>query len=164
MSNYYGGKKETDLVASTTFDFVRVIKDSASRRITLTNFVAAIKQPLIDIGFLTTSNLPVSVVNTRVYRETATNQALLITDDVLGVDTSSGNVTINLLLATDAFDVSTSKGQMFTIKNVTDDANKVVVNTSGGDLIEGTADIELQSGSFPYINLMAKSTTEWILV
>lgn len=162
--SYNGGKKETNLVASTTFDFVRVIKDQASRRITLTNFVAAIKQALIDIGFLTSDDLPVTVSQRRAYKEVNSNYGLTTSESVLGVDTSGSDVTINLMLASTVFDATGSTGQVFLIKNVTSDSNKVTISAPGGDLIEGNAFIELDGIDFPFVSIMPNSLTTWIIL
>ena len=167
MSHYDGGKKETNLVASSTFDFVRVIADRASRRISLLNFVAAIKQALINIGFLTTDDLPVAVSQLRFYTEKTSNYGLLTTDSVLGVDSTGADVDINLMLATDVFDVPTAKGQLFTINNIGTGGNQVTINTNGSDLIifdgsGGQASLILEDGAF--VTIYAKSTTRWILI
>jgi hypothetical protein len=164
MGHYNGGKKETSLASSTTFDFVRVIKDSASRRISITNFVAAIESYLIALGFLTTDDLPVSVSQTRLYAEKTNNYGLQLTDSVIGVDTTSGDVSVNLMTATSAWVAASNKAQYFTIKNITSDTNKVIINANGSDLIDGFASIELDSTSQPFITLMAISTTKWILI
>lgn len=157
-------KQESLLSTVTDFDFVRVLNDSASRKITKTNFGSAIKSTLIALGFITTDDLPVSVSQERVYREVTSNDALLSTDSVLGVDTALGDVTINLMTATSVWDAINKKGRFFTIKNVTDDTNKVIVNANGSDLIDGEAFIELDSLDFPYITLMVKDTTNWIVL
>lgn len=157
-------KQESLLTSVTDFDFIRVLKDSASRKINKSNFGVAIKQTLIDNGFLTSDDLPVAVSQLRAYREVTTNSALLATDSVLGVDTTSGNVTINLMTATSVWDAANTKGQYFTIKNVSSDSNKVIVNANGSDLIDGNASLELDSTDYPFITIMSKSTTEWILL
>jgi hypothetical protein len=164
MSHYNGGKKETNLASSTTFDFVRVIKDSASRRISITNFVSAIESYLIALGFLTTDDLPVAVSQLRLYVEKTNNYGLQLTDSVVGVDTSGGDVNINLMTATSAWTTASTKGQYFTIKNTTSDSNKVVINANGSDLIDGNANIELDSTDYPFITIMAISTTKWVLI
>ena len=163
MNGNYG-RSEVNLPKVTTFEWVRVLKDGASRIINKVNFVSDIASDLISYGFLTTASLPVSVSQIRPYREIVAGTTLLITDSVLGVDSTSGNIGVNLLLASEAYNTTTLAGQSFTIKNVSSDANKVTISSSGSDLIDGYASIELDSTDQPFITIMAISNNRWILV
>lgn len=163
MSHNNGyGQKETNLPKDLDFDLVRTIKDGASRLTTKLNFGAALEQTLINLGFLTSANLPVAVSQIRFYREESGNTSLLLTDSVLGVDTTAGTFGVNMLLANTAFDASTSKGQSFTIKNEGTGGNILSINTSGGDLIEGEASFDIADGVT--VTIFAKSLTAWILI
>lgn len=164
MSHSGYGRNETNLPKVTTFEWVRVLKDGASRIISKLNFVKDIKNDLISEGFLTSDSLPVAVSQLRVYAEKSNNYGLQLTDSVIGVDTSGGNVDINLMTATNAWDSVNNKGQYFTIKNITSDSNKVNINTNGSDLIDGFASIELDSTDQPFVTIMAVGTTKWILI
>lgn len=158
------GRNETNLPKVTTFEWIRVLKDGASRIINKANFVSDLAADLISYGFITSDDLPVAVSQLMKYTGVSNNYNLLVADSVVGVDTSSGNVGVNLLTATSVFDGATSKGQKFTIKNVTSDGNKVTINTNGSDLIDGNAVIELDSTDYPSITFMANSSTTWIII
>lgn len=68
------------------------------------------------------------------------------------------------MTATSAWTAASTKGQYFTIKNTTSDSNKVIINANGSDLIDGFASIELDSTDQPFVTIMAKSTTKWVLI
>lgn len=159
-----GGQKETNLLKGLDYTEIRIIDNRSSKVITKEKFASASKQSWIDEGFLTSDDLPVAVSQLRFYREVTAVTGLTLSDSVIGADTSSNDVTINLVTATSAFDGATNKGQFFTVKNITSDAFKVTIATNGGDLIDGEASLDLTGTAFPTITFMANSATTWIVI
>lgn len=162
MGHSHGGKQENNLITAPTFDFIRTLLGQASRKTTKTDFVTEMTQLFIDAGFLTAANLPVEVSQIRLYREESGNTNLVITDSVVGMESTSAGIGINLVSVASAFDVPTSKGQAFTISNIGTGGNLVSITTNGSDLINGQADIDIADGVS--VTIFAKSITDWILI
>lgn len=139
------GRKESALTANTTMsasDFVRVVADSASRLMTVTNFAAVLQSPLEALGFLTSSSITSGIANKQLITNIATNYALLDTDSVVLGDVTGGDVTINLMQAAAVWDGT--KGQVFTAKIKTPSGtNKIVIDPNGSELIDGAATFEV---------------------
>ena len=141
------GRKESELTSNTTMsvsDFIRIVADSASRLMTVTNFASVLEDPLIDLGFLTSDTISSGIVNKHKITRIATNYALLDTDDTILADVSAADLTINLMQAIAVWDASTSKGQVFTVKlELTSGSNKVIIDPNSSELIDGSATLEL---------------------
>jgi hypothetical protein len=145
--------KESNLLTQTTMatsDLVRIVSNQASRSINLANFATTIK-PLIG-----------NISQTRVIRTTATNYGPVAADDVILVDTASADVTINIPLASSMYDSGTSAGQLFTIKKIdSSSANKVIINRSGSDLIDGSTALNLIGSDRPFVNITTDGSNWW---
>jgi hypothetical protein len=75
-----------------------------------------------------------------VVRTTTVNDSLsVLGDNVLRVDTTSGNLTISLPTALGAWDATTGKGLRFDVKKVSNDVHTVTVSPAGADLVDGSA-------------------------
>ena len=133
--------KEEDLVTITSTDFtsvdyVRVLDGDLSRKITLGSFTDSIDPLLVTAGFIK------SVPSTDVVLTTqTTNYTMLVTDEVILVDTTAGNVIITLPAASGAGTATTTK--RYTIKKKTTDINKVSVVPSGVAVIDGAATLDI---------------------
>jgi hypothetical protein len=161
MGHGHGGTKESNLVTETSMsvnDFVRIIT-SGSRKITLSDFASSIEQPLIDLGFVNN----VQSVRIRDINNISSNYGLLLTDDVILVDSTSSDVTINLMLASTAYDATNNQGNSFTIKKIDSSAFNVILNTAGSDLIDGEPSLELQGIDRPYVHFVSDGSNWWTI-
>lgn len=155
----HGGNKETNLTVETSMrvnDFVRIVT-SGSRNITLANLLASSVDELKSLGFIT----DVVDVRLRGVINISSNYGLLLTDDIVLVDSTGGNVTINLMLASAAWNATDEQGYIFTIKKTDSSTNKVILNTSGGDLIDGEPSIELIGIDRPYVHFVSDGSNWW---
>lgn len=157
----HGGTKENNLTVQTSMelsDFVRIFT-SGSRKITLQNLLNSSVDGLKDLGFIT------DIVNVRLRDVTniSTNYGLLLTDDIVLVDTTSADVTINLMLASLAWNITDEQGYVFTIKKIDSSTNKVILNTAGGDLIDGEPSIELIGIDRPYVHFVSDGSNWWTI-
>lgn len=159
--------KENDFTSVTTIatnDFIRVLKDTSSRKMTKGNFVTDITQLLIDAGFLTSGTLPPTIASTRKIETFAVNHTLVLTDDVILMDATGGNRVVDLPLAADAFDVATDKGQRFTIKKIdVSVVNTVTIDPAGTDLIDGQVNIILQTAARPFVTIISDGSN-WFFI
>jgi hypothetical protein len=122
-----GTGKEIDLTKIDTIsgnDYVRVLKDGASRNITLTNFIAVLN-PLLN----STSSVVTSTTN---YLATASN-------DVILMDLTAGALAVTLPAG------SANEGVLIQVKKIDGTTNDLTVQTAGGN-IDGSATATL-SGS-----------------
>lgn len=152
MNHGHGGNKESNLVTETTMsanDFVRIIT-SGSRKITLQNFATAIF-PLLDVLNLNAANI----------KTITSNYGLILTDKVILSDSTSADLTVNLMTATAAFNVDTSQGSSFTVKKIDGSANKVIVSPPGSELIDGEPSIELIGIDRPFIHFISDGSNWW---
>jgi len=150
----HGGTKESNLVTETTMsesDFVRIIT-SGSRKITLKNLATAIF-PLLDVLNLNASNV----------KTISSNYGLLLTDDKILSDSTSADITVNLMTAASAFTVSTSQGASFTVKKIDSSANKVIVAPPGSELIDGEPSFELIGDDRPFITFISDGSNWWTI-
>lgn len=159
--------KENDFPAVTTIadnDFVRVLKDTSSRKMTKKNFVADIEQLLLDLGFLTDSTLPPTIASTRKIETFIVSHSLVLTDDVILMDATGENLVVDLPLASSAFDATDDKGQRFTIKKI-DASNTftVTIDPALGDLIDGNTAITLETDARPFVTIISDGTN-WSLI
>lgn len=157
----HGGNKETNLLVETSMsvnDFVRIVT-SGSRNITLANLLASSVDELKSLGFIT------DIVDVRLRDVTniSSNYGLLLTDDVVLVDSTGGDVTINLMLASAAWNATNEQGYVFTIKKTDSSSNKVILNTTGGDLIDGEPSIEMIGVDRPYVHFISDGSNWWTI-
>lgn len=161
MGNCHGGTKESNLTVQTTMsinDLVRIVT-SGSRNISLSNLLTASVDKLVDLGFITN----VDDVRLRTITDINSNYNLLITDDIVLVDASVADVGINLMLASDAFDIPLGKGYVFTIKKTDSSSNVVSIDPSGGDLVDGDATKFLIGSNNPYIHIVSDGSDWWTI-
>lgn len=143
MSNGRGREIDLTKVDSITGnDFVRVLKGSASRNISLTNLIDVLNSLL---------NRTVNVVTTTT-NYLATNQ-----NDVILVDVTAGDLTVTLP------DASGNNGLVLQVKKISTATNDVTVQTSGGN-IDGSPTVTLSGsgGAMPGIALVSDGTNWYI--
>lgn len=121
----------------TASDYVRVLDGNTSRKITLQEFTESIDPLLVAEGFIKTA--PSTDVAIRTVTANTTLDAE--TDQVILVDTTSGNVTVTLPAA-NLMGTGTT-GTRYTVKSKVNSGNKVTVATSGGALIDGAAFVDI---------------------
>lgn len=159
--------KENDFPKVTTIsdnDLVRVIKDASSRTMTKKNFVTDINQLLIDDGFLTSSTLPPTIASTRKIETFVVSHTLVLTDDVILMDATGGNLIVDLPLASSAFDATDDKGQRFTIKKIdASNVNIITIDPALGDLIDGNTTITLETDARPFVTIISDGTN-WFFI
>ncbi|MCP4340359.1 MAG: hypothetical protein GY799_16070, partial [Desulfobulbaceae bacterium] len=149
-----GGNRETELVTVTSIldsDFVRVINEDSSRKITLTNFTANQEQLLLDLGFITSSE----VTQTRQVLEVSSAYTLKTSDEIITVDASAADVTISLFVAALVYNPTTFQTKQYQIKRIDDDplSTKVTIIATGPDALDGDTTIEMIGGRKPFVNL-----------
>jgi hypothetical protein len=149
---------ETDFGAS---DYVRVLESGSSRKITTTNFADALDPLLVTLGFL--KSAAAAIVENRKVLTKNTNYNLVVTDSVLLIDTSAGDVGINLLTSVSAWDATTSAGQQFTIKKITTDVNKVTVTPAGVETIDGNTSYDLLGPNLTSITFISDGSNWHVL-
>jgi len=159
--------KEDNFTKVTTLgnnDLLRVIKDAASRTMTKANFVTDITELLIDAGFITSGTLPPTIASTRKIVTFVVNHSLVLTDDVILMDATGGDLVVDLPLASSAFDIPTDKGQRFTIKKIdTSVVNTVTIDPALGDLIDGQVNTILQTAARPFVTIISDGSN-WFLI
>lgn len=120
----------------TSSDFVRVLDGDSSRKVTLDSFIEA-STPLLEAeGFIRSTPDTDPVLRT-----ITANTTLVLGDGIINADTTAGNVTVNLMAASDVSDGSTTK--IYRIKKKSSDVNKVSVVPSGGATIDGASSLDL---------------------
>tara|TARA_R110000744_G_scaffold82357_1_gene161856 strand:- start:115 stop:576 length:462 start_codon:yes stop_codon:yes gene_type:complete len=135
--------KEDNLSISTTMstvsDWVRVIKDGISTRISPANFATVIESSLA------------SSVNKDIVREISSGQSFLSTDNTLLVDCTGGNVTVQLPNPSTVWDATNSKSVVMRIVQKISNSNSVTISQYNSEniYVNGAADttITLTSGS-----------------
>jgi len=161
--------KEADLTANTTMstsqDFARVVISGDSRKMTPTNFASVLEDPLVALGFLTSTTIGAGIANKHVVTNvTAAAHTLLITEDVILADVTGNSVTVNLVAAADAWDSANSKGQVFMVKktNIVS-SNVVTLDASGAETIDGNATHELASGGQAVVSIISDGSN-WHII
>lgn len=144
MSN--GTGREIDLTKVDSIsgsDYVRVVKDGASRIISLTNLVA-------DLNALINGTLSV-VTSTTNYLATSAN-------DVILMDVTSGGLAVTLPNA------AISEGVLIQIKKIDGSTNDVTVQAGGGN-IDGSATATLSGsgGARPGASFISDGSNWYIL-
>jgi len=168
MSSQDGRKRESQLVAETTTkdtDFLRVLVNDSSRKITQFNFATSIKQRLIDIGFLTNAT-----VGGGLYSRLAVDQFAVdhlidpLTEAVLLADLTAGvDRTFTLPAMSEVFDVTNGIGQSFTIKiAIPNGGTKVIVATTGSALIDSSATLDLTGPNLVFATFVPDGTDWWV--
>lgn len=149
--------KENQLVAITaadltTNDFVRVLDNQASRRITVGNFTEALDPLLVDLGFIKS----VDVVTTKLLTVSG-SYTMDGSVDIIACNTSVGDLTITLPLAAQAADISDSpvETKIFRIKKITGDINRVSIVPQGVSTIDGQTSIDIIGPELGYINIFS---------
>ncbi|MCP5017147.1 MAG: hypothetical protein GY938_18025, partial [Ketobacter sp.] len=138
--------REQELTKSTSFtssDFCRMIISGASRLITVPLFVDSLDAELVTQGFLKTGALPAGVEMNHVLAVKTTNYALTEDDDTILANCTSGDLTISLMTATSVYVSATTRGQSFIIKKTDASSNKVIIDASGTETIDGSETIEI---------------------
>ncbi len=169
MSSQDGRKRESQLVAETVTkdtDFLRVLVNDSSRKITQLNFVASIQQTLIDIGFLTDSTVGGGLYSRLSVDQfdvdhliDASTEAVLLADLTAGVDR-----TFTLPAMVDVYDVANGVGQSFTIKiAIPNGGTKIVVATTGSPLVDGSATIDLTGPNLVSATFVPDGTDWWVI-
>lgn len=154
MPNYAGTKEAnlpTPAVLAVT-DFVRVVIGAISAKISLTNFASQIS-PLIAAS-----------VSKNKIRSVTANSAILITDNSIFADSSSGNISLTLPSPASAFDTINSLSNSFTIAQQVHGGNSVTILPNSSEFIyDGAAQtsIVLSSGSSVTVET---DGTNWTIV
>lgn len=154
--------KESNFTKVTTLgnlDLIRVIFEGMSANITKSNFVKAIEQNLIDLGFSQTT-----ADQSRKVETFAASHSLVSTDNVILMDATAADRVVDLPTAASVYDSATDKSQRFTIKKI-DASNtfKVTVTPVGDELIDGEADVELLTDSRPFITIISDGSNWWLI-
>lgn len=154
--------RETELVtvpSILTTDFVRVINEDDSRKITLTNFTANQEQLLLDLGFITSAE----VTQTRSVLEVSSAYSLKTTDEIIQVDASVADVTISLFVSALVYNPTLLQTRQYQIKRIDDDplSTKVTIIATGPDSLDGDTTIEMIGGRKPFVNLYPAASNNW---
>ena len=111
--------KEANSTIATTMnsvtDYIRIIKDGMSQRMSPTNFATVISSALS------------SIVGTEKVREVSSGQSFLSTDNTLLVDSSGGNVQINLPNPSSVWNATDSKSNSIRIVQKVSGGNTVTI-------------------------------------
>ncbi len=145
---------ETDIGAN---DYVRVLDGDSSRKITTTDFADVLNPLLVAIGFLNSTGSGAGLDFHKVVTIT-TNYSVLATDNLILANTTAGVVGVTLPTAASSWTASSLVGQSFTIKRITDDANKVTVTPPGAELIDGNTAFDLVGPNRTSITVISDGT------
>ncbi len=137
--------KETNLTTVTSSDisgqdFVRVLDGQTSRKQTVDSFVETLDPLLVTAGFFK-GEAPTTTIEQRFIKAISFNYSVILTDSVILVDTTIGNLNISLPLAATFYDGIEFAGQQVTIKKTSTDNNKIVLLTTGSELIDGNTSV-----------------------
>ena len=108
---------------NTVSDYVRVIKDDISSRISVTNLVAVMNDSLI------------ALINKEKIREVSTSTSILSDDNTLLVDSSGGNRSYTLPDPATVWDATNSQSNVIRVVQKISGGNSVTVNPFGGEAI-----------------------------
>lgn len=89
-------------------------------------------------------------------RDISSNHNALATDEIIIVDASSGNVTINLL------PLSTLDKKIYTVKRIDNSGNTVTINPDGLETIDDQLTNQVV-GQFTSITFVT-GTTQWLII
>ena len=143
----------------TGVDYVRVVDNGSSRNIQATDFVTALTPLLVTAGFVTNTSSAVLInIKTK-----SSNYGLTVDDRVILVDTSGGNVSINLPTAASVWNSSSSTSQEFTVKRITTDVNYVSLIPNGSDLIDGNTSYNIVGPSLGSVTFISNGTNWYII-
>lgn len=138
-------------------------QNAATRVVTLTNYTDSQTDLLVNNGFINTNDLPAALINNRsVLTITGGLNIDFSIHDLVLADCSSTDIQVALPLASSAFDTANSQGKFFTLKKIDTTTNKVTVTTTGVDLIEGVATLELLGSDRPSVNIQSDGTGWWL--
>jgi len=146
----------SDLTGS---DYVRVVDDGSSRNITVTDFCTSITDILVGIGFVTNTSSAVLInIKTK-----SSNYGLTVDDRVILVNTSGGNVSINLPTAASVWNSTSSTSQEFTVKRITTDVNYVSLIPNGSDLVDGNTSYNIVGPALGSVTFVSDGTN-WHII
>ena len=149
-------KKEPNLVRVSSLqatDFVRVVTEngSSSRLVTVTNLAAALDS-LINVAD-----------NQNNVRQVSVSTTMLSTDEVLIVDCSGADRAVLMMESSDVYDATNDIGQAFFIKMINPGSNKLTINRSGSDTIDGETSVDLFGPDFIMVHIQSTGSG-WVFI
>ena len=145
--------KESDFQRQTSIgagDLVRIVSNGASRNIDGQNLADSILQ-LGTLG-----------ANLRKYTTVNGNYILGTTDDIVAIDTSTGDATATLPDPTVVVQAS-GTSPVYTIKKSDSSTNTLIVTSAGTAMIEGQMSIQLIGTERPYVSLVSDGQN-WLII
>ena len=116
-------------------DYVLLDTPSGQRRILRADFYTALENE----GFRKSPRMVVKAAQTAAYQ-------VLISDEIVQMDTTSGALTVTLPPAADMYDSDTGVSRLVVIKKVENSGNALTVEGNGSETVDGSANQAL-SGS-----------------
>ncbi len=152
---YSTGQKEPNLTRNTslsTSDYIRIVSNGLSRLISVSDMVTSLA-----------SLLTTSLVAVNKYRLVTSSTIVTTSDEVVAVDSTSGNLAVTLPNAADAWTASNSTGQSFIIKKFAADANNVTISGTAGQTIDGDTTYVLSGVSRPFVRVQSTGSS-WVII
>lgn len=107
-------------------------------------------------GWFDTADSPTEGLGIRVPRTETSDYTLVLTDDVLWCDTTSGPITVTMP------DVTDRAFKMFSVKKISTDGNAVTIISVDGDTFDGDANVVIPTPQNS-VNLTSDNVSDWKL-
>ena len=147
------GQRENELNFANELDSVRGTKDGTS------------KQQLISKLADQLSPLITTTDNQNKTRTETTNTSLQSTDETLLMDCSSGDASVLLPDASTVYDATNDIGQQFYIKKIDTTTNKLQINSTGGQLIDGDSSGQIEMFGPDQLGILIQSIgSAWSII
>jgi len=143
-------------------DYVRVLDGDNSRKITVSDFADVMNPLLVALGFLNSTGSGSGKLFGKVTTVTS-NYGVLDSDNIILCNTTAGVVSITLPTAASAYTAANQVGQVYTVKRITTDANKVSVIPPGAETIDGNTSYDLVGPNLTSITFVSNGTN-WFII